>query len=89
MSARSKPPVPISGVPGETDRGTRGLLLTLPNPSTVGPLTKMIVFVSFTSHANKNINIHSVSKKSDYGNFDTPSLNKVKLHPNEKTVFQG
>ena len=61
MSARSKPPVPISRVPGETDRGTRGLLLALPNPSAVGPLTKMFVFVSFT--VNKNIYTLDVSKK--------------------------
>ena len=43
MCARSKPPVPISGVPGETDRGTWGLLLTLPNPSTVGPLIVVMI----------------------------------------------
>ena len=73
MSARSKPPVPISGVPGETDRGTRGLLLTLPNPSAVGPLTKMIVFVSFTSHANKNIYTLGVSKKVNNRILTTPS----------------
>ena len=63
MSARSKPPMPISSVPGETDRGARGLLLTLPNPSTVGPLIKMFVFVSFTPPVNKNMYTLGVSKK--------------------------